>query len=117
MPTFTKHTIPECPFITTQKVLSGKWTILILHHIEEGPVRFNELQRYLTGISQATLTKQLRQLEEDGLISRKVYPQVPPKVEYELSDIGKEFITVLKQREIVGKKYIGFVKGKTEGFE
>lgn len=114
MPTFTNHTIPECPFVTTQNVLSGKWTILILHHIEEGPVRFNELQRHLTGISHATLTKQLRQLEEDGIISRKVYPQVPPKVEYELSEIGKEFTAVLKQIEVFGKKYIEFVKGKTD---
>ena len=71
----------------------------------------------MKGISQATLTKQLRQLEEDGLITRKVYPQVPPKVEYELSDIGKEFNVVLKQIEVFGKKYIDFVKGKTEDFE
>ncbi len=89
MATFTKHTVPECPYVTTQSVLSGKWSILLLHHIEEGPIRFNELHRRLTGISQATLTKQLRQLEDDGLIIRKVYAQVPPKVEYELSEIGQ----------------------------
>ncbi|MBM7635362.1 winged helix-turn-helix transcriptional regulator [Streptococcus saliviloxodontae] len=112
MATFTKHTVPECPFVTTQSVLSGKWSILILHHVEEGPIRFNELHRRLTGISQTTLTKQLRQLEEAGLIQRKVYAQVPPKVEYQLSDIGLEFKQVLQQIAIFGDKYIDFVKSK-----
>ncbi|HEM2866382.1 TPA: helix-turn-helix transcriptional regulator [Streptococcus suis] len=104
--------MPECPYVTTQSVLSGKWSMLLLHHIEEGPIRFNELHRRLTGISQATLTKQLRQLEEDGLIVRKVYAQVPPKVEYELSEIGQEFKLVLEQIEVFGDKYIEFVKAK-----
>ncbi|HEP1819422.1 TPA: helix-turn-helix transcriptional regulator [Streptococcus suis] len=112
MATFTQHTVPECPYVTTQSVLSGKWSILLLHHIEEGPIRFNELHRRLIGISQATLTKQLRQLEEDGLIVRKVYAQVPPKVEYELSEIGQEFKMVLQQIEVFGDKYINFVKSK-----
>lgn len=112
MVTFTQHTVPECPYVTTQSVLSGKWSILLLHHIEEGPIRFNELHRRLTGISQATLTKQLRQLEDDGLITRKVYAQVPPKVEYELSEIGQEFKLVLQQIEVFGDKYINFVKSK-----
>ncbi|AZR97775.1 winged helix-turn-helix transcriptional regulator [Streptococcus suis] len=112
MATFTQHTVSECPFVTTQSVLSGKWSILLLHHIEEGPIRFNEMHRRLTGISQATLTKQLRQLEDDGLITRKVYAQVPPKVEYELSEIGQEFKMVLQQIEVFGDKYINFVKSK-----
>lgn len=112
MATFTHHTVPECPYVTAQSVLSGKWSILLLHHIEEGPIRFNELHRRLTGISQATLTKQLRQLEDDGLITRKVYAQVPPKVEYELSDIGQEFKLVLQQIEVFGDKYTNFVKSK-----
>ncbi|HEM2830025.1 TPA: helix-turn-helix transcriptional regulator [Streptococcus suis] len=112
MATFTSHTVPECPYVTTQSVLSGKWSILLLHHIEEGPIRFNEMHRRLTGISQATLTKQLRQLEDDGLITRKVYAQVPPKVEYELSEIGQEFKMVLQQIEVFGDKYINFVKSK-----
>lgn len=112
MATFTKHTVPDCPYVTTQKVLSGKWSIIILHLLEEKAVRFNELHRQIEGISQATLTKQLRQLEEDGLITRKVYAQVPPKVEYELSGLGQEFISVLNQISIFGKKYIEFVKEK-----
>lgn len=105
-----KHQNGGCRYLAAQKVLAGKWSIVLLHHIEEGPVRFNELHRRLEGISQATLTKQLRQLEEDGLIVRKVYAQVPPKVEYELSDMGQEFKAVLEQIEIFGNKYIDFAE-------
>ncbi|MDG3131515.1 helix-turn-helix transcriptional regulator [Streptococcus suis] len=112
MANYTHHTLSECPFVTTQKILSGKWSILLLHHIEDGPIRFNELHRCLTGISQATLTKQLRQLEEDGLVTRKVYAQVPPKVEYELTGIGKEFKLVLRQIELFGNKYTKFITEK-----
>ncbi len=106
------HENGDCRFLTVQKLLAGKWSIVLLHHIEEGPIRFNELHRRLEGISQATLTKQLRQLEEDGLITRKVYAQVPPKVEYELSEIGQEFKAVLEQIETFGDKYINFIKSK-----
>ncbi|WP_171943521.1 winged helix-turn-helix transcriptional regulator [Streptococcus suis] len=110
MPDYHTKNIYACPYLVTQTVLSGKWNILLLHHIEEGAIRFNELHRKLEGISQATLTKQLRQLEEDGLITRKVYAQVPPKVEYELSEMGQEFKAVLEQIEIFGDKYIDFAE-------
>ncbi|HGO5511229.1 TPA: winged helix-turn-helix transcriptional regulator [Streptococcus suis subsp. hashimotonensis] len=112
MPDYHTKNVYACPYLATQTVLSGKWNILLLHHIEDGPIRFNELHRRLTGISQATLTKQLRQLEEYGLITRKVYAQVPPKVEYELSEIGQEFKMVLEQIETFGDKYINFIKSK-----
>lgn len=112
MAIFNNHSISECPFITTQNILSGKWNILILNNMKNGAIRFNELQRCLTGISQPTLTRQLRQLEEDGLIARKIYAEIPPKVEYELTEIGKEFHYVLEQIEIFGLKYIDFVKSK-----
>ena len=99
-----------CPFFTTQKILSGKWTILILHILEGKSVRFNELQRELGTITQATLTKQLKQLEKDGLINRKVYAQIPPKVEYSLTDIGNKFQGVLNELENWGNDYINFLK-------
>ena len=104
----------KCPFFTTQKILSGKWTILILHLLEEKSVRFNELQRSLGKITQATLTKQLKQLEQDGLINRKVYAQIPPKVEYSLTNIGKKFQSVLNELEIWGNDYIDYLKEKRE---
>ena len=104
----------KCPFFTTQKILSGKWTILILHLLEDKSVRFNELQRLLGTITQATLTKQLKQLEQDGLINRKVYAQIPPKVEYSLTDIGKKFQAVLNELEIWGNDYINYLKETRE---
>ncbi len=96
----------KCPYATVQKIFSGKWSILILYHLSKGTLRFGELQRRLEGISQATLTKQLRFLEEFGLINRLVYQEIPPKVEYSLTEVGKEFLPVLKQFEIFGDKYI-----------
>lgn len=110
MPNYHLENLYACPYLATQSVLSGKWNILLLHHIEGGPIRFNELHRRLEGVSQATLTKQLRQLEEDGLITRTVYAQVPPRVEYELSEIGQEFRMVLEQIEEFGDKYIQYIK-------
>lgn len=79
-----------------QSVISGKWKILIIWYISYyGVQRFNELQKRLDGITQSTLTKQLRELEYDGFILRKVYPVVPPKVEYTLTEMGKSFVPLL----------------------
>ena len=84
-----------CPYVTAQRVLRGKWSIVILHHLEDGPVRFNELQRRLPEMTHATLAKQLRSLEEYGVITRTEYPQVPPKVEYVLTPSGEQLIPAL----------------------
>lgn len=100
-----------CPYVTVQKIFSGKWSILIIFYLSEGTLRFGELQRKLPEITQATLTKQLRALEKYGLVKRHVYPEVPPKVEYSLSEIGKEFLPVLDQFHTFGDKYIDFIKG------
>lgn len=100
----------KCPYATAQKILSGKWALIILHNLSEGTLRFNELQKLLPDITQSTLTKQLRTLEEYGMIIRTVYPEVPPKVEYKLSDIGKDFSIVLDSLKIWGEKYIKSVK-------
>ena len=98
----------KCPYATAQKVLSGKWALIILHCLSENKLRFNELQKRMPDITQATLTKQLRTLEEYGIITRTVYLQIPPKVEYELSDMGKDFSGVLNSLKIWGDKYIDF---------
>lgn len=103
-----------CPFVTTQKVLQGKWSILILHHLSDGPVRFNELQRRLPEMTHATLSKQLKQLEGDHLIIRTEYPQIPPRVEYKLSEIGEEFQVVLEHVEIWGDKYVKYINNKND---
>lgn len=84
------------PMSRLQSVISGKWKILILWYIAfYGVQRFGELTRRLDGITQSTLTKQLRELEEDGFIHREIYKEVPPKVEYTLTPMGKSFVPVL----------------------
>lgn len=99
-----------CPYATAQKVLSGKWSMLILHLLSDGPVRFNELLRQLPRMTHATLSKQLKTLEENGLVIRTEYPQVPPRVEYKLSEIGEQFKPVLDSLEVWGDKYIAYLK-------
>jgi DNA-binding HxlR family transcriptional regulator len=101
----------KCPYFTAQKVFSGKWSVLILFHLNDGPLRYGELQRRLGNLSQATLTKQLRQLEDFKIIDRQVYSEIPPKVEYSLSALGQEFAPVLEQFEIWGDKYINALEG------
>lgn len=103
-----------CPFVTTQRVLTGKWSILIMHHLSEEPIRFNDLQRRLPKLTHATLSKQLKQLEEDGLINRTEYPQIPPKVEYSLSEVGKKFTLVLDSLQVWGNEYINYLKEKAK---
>jgi DNA-binding HxlR family transcriptional regulator len=76
--------------------IANKWTVMIVSSLAEGPVRFNALQRDVEGISHRMLTLTLRGLESDGLVTRTVYPTVPPKVEYELTNIGKSLISPLK---------------------
>ncbi len=95
-----------CPVTTAQKVIGGKWALVIFYHLNSGTKRFGELQRLIPGITQAMLTKQLRSLEENGLVERLVYTQVPPKVEYSLSDLGMEFLPVIDALEVWGIKYI-----------
>ena len=107
-----KNLFGICPYTTAQKVLSGKWSIIILYHLGKKTMRFGELQRQLPNLTQSTLTKQLRALEENGLIERKIYPQVPPKVEYSLSDIGIKFKKVLAELAIWGNEYIETLKDK-----
>lgn len=95
-----------CPYVTTQKILSGKWKLIILHYLSEGTHRFNELNKRMPGVTQATLTSQLRSLEQAGLIERRVYPEIPPKVEYLLTDLGREFNIVLDAVDRFGTAYI-----------
>ncbi len=99
-----------CPFATTQRLIQGKWAILIMHHVSNGPVRFNELLRKMPKMTHATLSNQLKQLEEEGLIERKEYAQIPPKVEYSLTEIGRKFDVVLEGIQQFGLDYIDYMK-------
>lgn len=101
-----------CPFVTAQRILQGKWAVLILHHLEGGPVRFNELQRLMPKMTHATLSVQLKQLEQHGLVKREEFPQIPPKVEYSLTEVGRSFHPVLEQIDRWGQLYIRHMEGK-----
>lgn len=95
------------PMSLLQGVLSGKWKILILWYVACYEVqRFGELYRRLEGITQSTLTKQLRELEQDGFLHRSVFPEVPPHVEYTLTEQGKSFIPILKQMVAWSEKHL-----------
>lgn len=103
-----KHlpTYMKCPMATAQELISGKWKVLILWNLSEETLRFGELMRKLPGITQATLTNQLRSLEENGLVHREVFLEVPPHVEYSLTEIGREFQPVIESMRDWGNKYI-----------
>lgn len=106
-----KQLFGECPYVTAQKVLTGKWSIYIMYLLSDGPVRFNELQRRMPEeMTHTTLSRQLKTLEKEGLIIRQAYQQIPPKVEYRLSDIGEKFKEVLSVLEVWGNAYIQYLQ-------
>ena len=104
----------KCPFYTTQRLIQGKWAILILHYLSEGPLRFNTLQRKMPKMTHATLSKQLKLLEASGLIVRTEYHGVPPKVEYSVSQIGEAFYPVLDSLEAFGNAYTQWQKQQAD---
>ena len=105
-----KELFGKCPYVTSQKVLTGKWSMYIMYLLKDGSVRFNELQRRMPeDMTYTTLSRQLKSLEEDGLIVRKVYSEIPPKVEYELSEVGHKFEKVLAELEVWGNEYIQYL--------
>ena len=85
----------QCPVEVTLEVIGGRWKVMVIHELLEGTRRFSELHRALKGVSHRTLTQQLRELERRGVIHRKVYQQVPPKVEYSLTPLGRSLHPVL----------------------
>jgi len=92
--------------VVVQNLLSGKWKLLILWYLSYGTLRFSDIKKRLPKVTQKMLTSQLRSLEEDKLISRKVYPVVPPKVEYSLTEVGKEIIPILEMMHSFGSEYL-----------
>lgn len=106
----------KCPYVTAQKVLTGKWSMYILHLLSNGPIRFNELQRQMPEeMTHTTLSRQLKSLENEGLIIRTEYQQIPPKVEYSLSEIGEKFKDVLTALETWGYEYIKYMDNMPKG--
>ena len=105
-----KITLPECPVATTVQLVGSKWKLLILRNLMARPWRFNELKKSLEGISQKVLTDNLRALENDGIITRTVFPEVPPRVEYALSDLGESMRPIIKAMEAWGTGYQQLVR-------
>ncbi len=100
-----KTNLPECPVATTVQIIGSKWKLLILRNLLARPWRFNELKRSLEGVSQKVLTDALRTLEADGIVIRTVYPEVPPRVEYALTELGETLRPILKTMERWGMDY------------
>lgn len=103
----------NCPTRVILKIMGGKWKTLIIHSLLDGTKRFNELRRIMPHVTQRMLTNQLRELEQDKIITRKVYAEVPPKVEYSLTEIGYALKPILEQLEAWGVCYIEKTKDGT----
>ena len=101
----TKDELPICPVATTVQIIGSKWKLLILRNLLQRPWRFNELKKDLEGISQKVLTDSLRSMEADGIVDRTVYAEVPPRVEYALTELGETIRPILDAMEVWGMNY------------
>ena len=100
-----------CPVCATADVICGKWTILVIRDLAEGRSRFCELERSLRGISPRTLSLRLRELEEQGIVERRTYPEVPPRVEYELTGKGRALIPLIDDMRRYGREWLAAEPG------
>ena len=100
-----KATLPACPVETTLTLIGDKWKVLILRDLMPGTKRFGELKKSVGNVSQKVLTAQLRAMEESGLVKRKVYAEVPPRVEYSLTELGKSLKPILDSMQAWGEEY------------
>lgn len=100
-----KTNLPACPVETTLMLIGDKWKVLILRDLRKGTKRFGELKKSVTGISQKVLTANLRNMEENGLLTREVFPEVPPRVEYTLTDLGHSMEPILDAMDKWGTEY------------
>lgn len=100
-----KQDLPECPVATTIELIGSKWKLLIIKLLLNKPYRFNELMKTIDGISQKVLTDSLRSMEKDGIITRTVYAEVPPRVEYALSKLGNSLKPLINDMAKWGSKY------------
>jgi DNA-binding HxlR family transcriptional regulator len=99
--------IGDCPVLATARIVSGKWTLLVLRDLALGPRRFTELERSLCGISPRTLSARLRALEDEGVIERRVYAEAPPRVEYRLTLKGRDLVPLVEAMRDYGRRWMG----------
>ena len=97
---------PECPVCRTAEIVSGKWTLLIIRDLADSSLRFCELERSLKGISPRTLSLRLRALEEEEIVERRTYPEVPPRVEYALTEKGEALVPLIEDMRRYGKRWL-----------
>src|ERR671922_732021 len=97
---------PDCPVCRTAEIVCGKWTLLIVRDLAEGRSRFCELERSLGGISPRTLSLRLRALEEEGIVERRTYPEVPPRVEYALTKKGRALLPIVEDMRVYGRRWL-----------
>ena len=96
----------ECPVCRTADIVCGKWTLLVIRDLAEGRARFCELERSLQGISPRTLSLRLRALEEAGIVKRQTFPEVPPRVEYALTDKGQALVPIVETMRVYGREWL-----------
>ena len=106
--------LPDCPVALTVSMIGSKWKLLIMRNLLSRPWRFNELQRSIDGISQKALTEALRSMEADGIVIRTVYPEVPPRVEYSLTELGESMRPIIRSMESWGVSYKERARKKTD---
>ena len=99
-----------CPVCRTAEIVCGKWTLLVIRDLAEGRSRFCELERSLRGISPRTLSLRLRALEEEGIVERQTFPEVPPRVEYALTDKGRALVPLIEDMRAYGREWLGCVQ-------
>jgi DNA-binding HxlR family transcriptional regulator len=104
----------SCPVCATADIICGKWTILVIRDLAEGRTRFCELERSLAGISPRTLSLRLRALEEQGIVERHTYPEVPPRVEYSLTDKGQALLPLIEDMRRYGREWLGACESERE---
>ncbi len=97
----------NCPVTYCMSIIGGKWKPIIIYLIAKGGNRFGILQREIEGISKQMLSKQLRELERDGILSRKIYPEIPPRVEYSITEMGKSLFPIINNMRIWGERHMG----------
>jgi len=97
----------SCPVCATAEIICSKWTILVIRDLADGPARFCELERSLAGISPRTLSLRLKALEEEGIVERRTYPEVPPRVEYSLTDKGRALAPIVEDMRRYGREWLG----------
>ena len=104
---------PDCPVVRTAEIVCGKWTLLVIRDLAEGRCRFCELERSLEGISPRTLSLRLRALEEEGIVARQTFPEVPPRVEYQLTEKGRALLPIIREMRKFGTAWL--VPGAARG--